>query len=195
METPGGSSPSPAHPQHPSWMAGQRFAEWDRTILPLCGQLVVAPPSSQKAQAGSRSGCQTLLRSSWATRLGIVHCYKQALLASQWGPGFPVSLLWGCKSALTKLPAGTAPGATVCTLLFDSSPAQALQTPRGQFSFTHRGQAWQVTPQLPCHTVPQLHSHWPSTVLTPQGPVRVALGFSRNSPTHSWCGGGERCPS
>lgn len=129
---------------HPGW--------WDRDlqrgigcfpILPLPGQLVVAPPSSSKAQAGSRNGQRTFPPSSWAAPLGIIHSYKlpSGGQDSQWVS----SGLRSCKTALTKLPAGTAPGATIYTSLFDGSPARALQTPRGQFSFTHWGQARHVT--------------------------------------------------
>lgn len=177
---------------HPGW--------WDRDlqrgigrfpILPLPGQLVVAPPSSSKAQAGSRNGQRTFLPSSWAAPLGIIHSYK---LPSGGQDSQRVSSgLRSCKTALTKLPAGTAPGATIYTSLFDGSPARALQTPHGQFSFTHWGQAWHVTPPQPLRLL-QPCSHQPCVVLPPRGPARVALGFSQNSPTRSRRKGSERHP-
>lgn len=78
METPGGSSPSLAQPQHSSWMAGQRLAGRHRTLpqpaapWTACGR---STESSSKAQAGSWNG-RTFLPSSRAAPLGIVHSYK-----------------------------------------------------------------------------------------------------------------------
>ena len=92
-------------------------------IPPQRGQLVVAPPS--KAHTGSRNGCRTFLPCSWAAPLGILHPYKQALLASRQGPGLPAGLLrvTGSQNSLNKTPGRDC---TRRALLFDDSPAQEL---------------------------------------------------------------------
>lgn len=78
----------------------------------------------------------------------------------------------GLQNSLNRTPGRTAPGDTVYTLLYHSSPGQALQTPCSQFSFTHQDQAWQVTPTKP----PQL-PHWPSTIYTSKDPCELPLGL------------------
>lgn len=199
METPGQNSPSPAHPQHPSWMAGQRFAERDQ-MPPHPTAPWTACGCSSKAQAGSRNGCRTFLPSSWAAPLGIVHSYKQALLASQWGPGFPAGLLWvtGLQNSLNKTPGRDCTRSHRLCLAFLRQRSPALQTPHGRFSFTHRGQAWHLTPPSPLGSPaarsPSRIPTGPAPFYLPRDPRELPSGSAETARPVPGVGGGRRPP-
>lgn len=145
-------------------------------IPPLPRQLVVVPPRSSKAQAGSWSGCWTLLLSwllpSASQTTTSKHCWFPS--GSQ---RFPGGLLWviELQNSLNKTPIKDCTRKSLhhnCTnLLFHGSPAWAPQTPCSQFHSTHWGQAWHI-PLQPLTFPLSLNCS------TPRRPTQVTPRFS-----------------